>query len=78
MASSGEGMNLRDWLAGKEVTGNSLEGLQIGAWEKLSGMRKPEGGWEDNPVAWFEFEAAVIARIKYMRADAMLAERAKQ
>jgi hypothetical protein len=72
------GMSLRDWFAGIEPIGESLSGLSIKALESLAGRPKPGGDWKTHALEWFEFEAAVIARIKYIKADAMITERGKQ
>ena len=72
------GMSLRDWFAGNEPIGDAMDGLSIATLEILTGLTRPDGRWDSNPIGWFEFHAAAESRIKYIRADAMLAERSKQ
>ena len=65
------GMTLRDWFAGQpDIIGSTLL-IDKEAGEALAGPR-PEGGLE--AVMW-QFQ--VLAALRYMAADAMLAESAK-
>jgi hypothetical protein len=66
-----DGMSLRDWFAGQpDIIGSTLLiGKEEG--EALAGPR-PEGGLEA-----FRWQCEVLAAMRYIAADAMLAERAK-
>jgi len=66
-------MTLRDWFAGQEQLPDCGE-LVMEACEALAGKR-PDGNWTTNTIAWLEWEAAWRARIRYIRADAMLKAR---
>ena len=65
------GMSLRDWFAGQpDIIGSTLLiGKEEG--EALAGPR-PEGGLDA-----FRWQCQVLAAMRYIAADAMLAERAK-
>ena len=65
------GMSLRDWFAGQpDIFGSTLLiGKEEG--EALAGPR-PEGGLEA-----FMWQCEVLAAMRYIAADAMVAERAK-
>ena len=73
LSTSWEGMTLRDWFAGNEQLVDCVE-ISVPACEALAGKR-PDGTWKDNPIALIEWEAAWRARIRYIRADAMLKAR---
>ena len=74
------GMTLLDWYAGQETLaefdhpeatyGDSLASAFAGP--------KPPGGWAQDPRGMFEWEAKVRAGMKYTRASAMLAEKARR
>jgi hypothetical protein len=67
------GMSLRDWFAGKEQL-SGYDDWPTEMFEPLAGKR-PDGNWATNTIAWLEWEAVWRARIKYIRADAMLKAR---
>ena len=67
------GMSLRDWFAGQEKIDLSEE-LVLGLLEALAGPR-PVGDWSSTPLAWFHWSNLLQAKIKFARADAMLAAR---
>lgn len=76
-------MSLRDWFAGRETLrewDNSDSNPSAAFCETLAGP-KPPHGWgyktEDELVAMLQWEATWRARIKYIRADAMLKARGK-
>ena len=74
--SEGEtGMTLLDWMAGQETIGD--EELCAEICEHHAGPR-PTGDWRTSPVEWHEWEARWRAGIKYMRAAAMLTEKARR
>jgi hypothetical protein len=70
-----EGMTLRDWFAGQE---------QLKDWEDAGGgsiteaLAGPRPNWQIDPVGYIRWEARWRAAIKYIRADAMLAVRARK
>lgn len=74
------GMSLRDWFAGQERLADFDDpeaAPSIELCEAVAGKR-PEGGWKDgNMLAMFQWECKWRAALKYMRADAMIAEREK-
>jgi hypothetical protein len=69
VSNSNAGMSLRDWFAGQpDIIGSTLLiGKEEG--EALAGPR-PEGGLEA-----FRWQCKVLAAMRYIAADAMLAER---
>lgn len=69
------GMSILDWYAGQEMIGD--EELSAGICDHFAGP-KPTGNWSTNPAGWYEWEARWRAGIKYMRASAMLAEKARR
>ena len=69
------GMTLLDWYAGQETI--CTEELATGICEHLAGPR-PSGTWQTNAVEWYAWEAKWRAGIKYTRASAMLAEKARR
>lgn len=75
------GMSLRDWFAGRETLAEwdrSSDAVMPNRFaEILAGERKPEKTWDEDPIAWFRFEAKWRAALRYIRADAMLAAREK-
>jgi hypothetical protein len=69
---SQHGMSLRDWFAGQpDIIGSTLL-ISKEDGELLAGPR-PEGGLEA-----FRWQCEVLAAMRYIAADAMLAERAKE
>jgi Mg-chelatase subunit ChlI len=66
------GMTLRDYFAAKVEIDPELS---VKAAEALVGRKMPD--YAVDPVASMQFWAEVGARLRYMQADAMLAERAK-
>ena len=64
-----------DWMAGQEKIGD--EELCAGICEHFAGP-KPPGNWQTNSAEWYAWEARWRAGIKYMRASAMLAEKARR
>jgi hypothetical protein len=65
------GMSLRDWFAGQpDIIGSTLL-ISKEEGEALAGPR-PEGGLEA-----FRWQCRVLAAMRYIAANAMLAERAK-
>jgi hypothetical protein len=68
-------MTLLDWYAGQEKIGD--EELSAGICEHFAGP-KPGGNWSTNPADWYAWEARWRAGVKYMRASAMLAEKARR
>ena len=70
-----KGMTLLDWMAGQEEIGDEDMGWSIR--EHYAGPR-PTGDWKTNPVEWHEWQARWRAGIKYTRATATLAEKARR
>lgn len=71
MTTGHDGMTLRDWFAGQE----KIDPDDVFDWpllEALAGPR-PEGNWQSNPLGWFEWSNRWQARVRYARADAMIA-----
>jgi hypothetical protein len=71
------GMSLRDWFAGQETLADFDQAdaiISTALADKLAGP-KPVGGWTQNPVAMLQWEATWRAKIKLIRADAMIAAR---
>ena len=66
------GMSLRDWFAGQPVDMVSFEGAGPHQ-EALVG--RPCPSWQDDPLGFLQWSADWEAAWRYMRADAMLAER---
>lgn len=72
------GMSLRDWFAGQETLGefdNPEACIGEKAATALAGEPKPQGGWAEDPLGMLRWEAKWRAALKYIRSDAMLAER---
>ena len=67
------GMSLRDWFAGREKISND-ENFSWELCEALAGKR-PEKDRVSDPVGWEVWQAAWQAKIRFIRADAMLAAR---
>ena len=79
------GMSLRDWFAGHETLAewdypDSV--VRAGMCDALAGRPRPKNGWnakaKDEWLDMLKWDAAWRAAIKYIRSDAMLAERAKE
>ena len=78
------GMSLRDWFAGHETLAewdypDSV--VRAGMCDTLAGRPRPKNGWnaksKDEWLDMLKWDAAWRAALKYIRSDAMLAERAK-
>jgi hypothetical protein len=67
------GMSLRDWFAGKEKISND-ENFSWELCEALAG-KMPEKDMVSDPVGWEVWQATWQAKIRFIRADAMLAAR---
>ena len=67
------GMSLRDWFAGNERIGQE-ERFEWKLCEDLAGPR-PDATRQEDPLAWELWTATWMAKIRYIRADAMLAAR---
>ena len=68
-----QGMSLRDWFAGNEKI-NDSESFYWELCEALAGNR-PDKDRKADPIAWTIWQAAWQAKVRYIRADAMLAAR---
>ena len=63
------GMTLRDYFAAKaDVSKMQISSNEIA--EKLAGRKRPSGALEQ-----FEWEISIVAKVRYMAADAMLEAR---
>jgi hypothetical protein len=74
------GMTLRDWFAGQETLSDLDDPEAIVSDEMAEGLAgpKPKAGWTPgNIVAMTRWEAKWRAALRYLRADAMIAEREK-
>jgi hypothetical protein len=74
------GMTLRDWFAGQERLAEwdrpeSIPGKEM--CEALAGEPQPKDGWRGDMIKMLKWEAKWRSALKYIRADAMLAEREK-
>jgi hypothetical protein len=73
-----EGMTLRDWFAGQETLGDfdhPEEQMPVNGAIALAGPQPAaDAGWE----AHFVWNANWRAKLRYMRADAMITERGKK
>ena len=72
------GMTLRDYFAAKETLrewDNPDALISTTLAEALAGEKQPKGGWSKDPVGMLKWEAKWRAAMRYIRADAMLAER---
>lgn len=67
------GMTLRDWFAGQERIDNE-EDFGWPLLEALAGPR-PSGTSGSNPLEWFHWSNTWQAKVRWARADAMLAAR---
>ena len=68
------GMSLLDYFAASETISAEDEANNISVFEGLVGPR-PVVGWQESPLEWLQWEAKWRARLRYIRAQAMLAER---
>ena len=68
-----KGMSLRDWLASNEKI-NDSENFAWEICEALAGKR-PDKDRKVDPTAWEIWQAMWQAKVRYIRADAMLAAR---
>lgn len=67
------GMTLRDWFAGREEISNE----EVFSWElceALAGPR-PDKDRKTDPIGWEIWQSTWQARVRFIRADAMLAAR---
>lgn len=72
-----DGMSLRDWFAGNESLDDfsNPEGIfPVESASALAGEEPPAGGWKGDPVGMLRWEAKWRAALKYIRAEAMVAE----
>ena len=72
-----EGMTLRDWFAGKETLADldhPEATISAELTNALAGPR-PDKTFAEDPIAWTVWAATVRAKLKYIRADAMLKAR---
>ena len=67
------GLSVRDWFAGHEIIADEEQSWEL--CEALAGKR-PDGDWRTNPLGWDAWHALWRARMRYIRADAMLKARA--
>jgi len=67
------GMTLRDWFAGKEQCPTAEE-IGLSCAEALAG-KHPTGEPDTNPIEWMQWDCEWCAKLRYMRADAMLKAR---
>lgn len=69
-------ITLRDWFAAHETL-SDCDDLDIDASKVLGdalGIQRPSGNHVNNPRAWLEWGARIRAAIRYIRADAMIAQ----
>ena len=69
------GMTLRDWFACQETLSDCSNDISVEFWEAITGEKSPK--WKDDRLGTILFECRARAKLRMMRADAMLAERAK-
>ena len=70
------GMTLRDWFAGQDSL-EEFRDIPVSVGVVVAGPC-PKTQFEDDPLAWLDWWALVRARLKYLRADAMLKAREVQ
>lgn len=70
----------RKSLRDKFAMAEQITAEDAGNWELLESLAgpRPTGNWTTNPLLWLAWECAYRAKIKYARADAMLAARNNQ
>ena len=70
------GMSLRDWFAGNETLSDYDH---TASWDNycaaLNAINGPSPDSSTDPVGYFKWECQARAKMKFMRADAMLAAR---
>jgi hypothetical protein len=66
------GMSLRDWLAGQEDLNDCAE-TSFKSFSEALGITPVN--YASDPIGYMAWEAEIRAKIKYMRADAMLKAR---
>jgi hypothetical protein len=73
LANAPQGMTLRDWFAGQE----RIDAQGEFGWELLEALAgpRPNGCWKTNPLGWFAWSNTWQAKVKFARADAMIAAR---
>jgi hypothetical protein len=67
------GMTLRDWFAGQDSL-QEFSSIPLSIGVAVVGPC-PQTRFDDDPLPWLEWWALVLARLKYLRADAMLKAR---
>jgi len=75
------GLSMRDWFAGHESLAewDRADGtMPTKMGELLAGEPMPSIGWENDPIAMLRWEAKWRAALKYIRADAMFAEKRRR
>lgn len=74
------GMTLRDWLAGQETLSDFDHPETCVAPTLTTALAGagPEKSSKEDPLAWAVWEATWRAKLRYIRADAMLAEKARR
>jgi hypothetical protein len=74
-----DGMSLRDWFAGQETLDDAYEDLSIETMEALAGRPFPgaigPGNTAEDRIDALKWNADWRARLKFIRADAMLRAR---
>jgi hypothetical protein len=80
LAEYSDGMTLRDWFAGHETLADLDRPEIIIGKELLVALAGPcpEKAYDQDPVAWVIWESNWRAKLKYIRADAMLKARGGQ
>jgi len=69
LSSQNRGMSLRDWIAAQpDITGSTLM-INKEQGEALAGPRP------DDPLGSYRWQCEVLAALRYIAADAMIAER---
>lgn len=78
-----QGMSLRDWFAGtikitEDDFPDSTEANNVVVGFNCPKDRTGDYRSTEDPIAWLKWVAALEAKIRYIKADAMVAEREKQ
>lgn len=68
------GMTLRQWYAGQETISAQDESMSVAWCEILAGEPMPLTGSDGYALAFVIWEATWRAKLKFIRADAMIAE----
>ena len=69
-----QGLSLRNWFAANASL-DDCEEMSVRSLGKVLGREPPN--FEADPIGYMEWDAAWRAKVRYLRADAMLAERGK-